>query len=271
MKSSSSRIRAALHTSSLESLVHYKQAPDRHPNPRVIPPCYIRFELMTGGRGWVQYGKIWKEVLPGHLLWNNPGDLTIGRSDFKNPYQCLSGTLVTSCKSGIKIPRISFVPNLEEVTHFTHEVVDLFEEDAFDRQVLRDYVVGRIHYWIQMHRYKSRHDQTPLPIQIALQWIHENYSSPCSIQEIARQAGWSAAHLHDAFKKYLDITPHHALMNRRLRAAKERLVSSTQSIKQIAAECGFSDTSALTHTFRAIIGLTPKSYRQRYMGMTSQP
>jgi len=226
---------------------------------------------VTAGRGWVWDEKDWKEVLPGHLLWNNPGDFTIGRSDFENPYQCLAGNLITRQTNGIPLPRISFVPNLEEVTQFTREVVDLFEEDSFDRLILRDYVVGRIHYWIQRHRHDARHDQTPLPVQAALHWIHQNYAQPCPIHEIARHAGWSAAHLHEAFKKHLGITPHHAVMNRRLRAAKERLVSTTLSVKQVAAECGFSDTSALTHTFRAIVGLTPKGYRQRYMGMASTP
>ncbi|MEO8207265.1 MAG: helix-turn-helix transcriptional regulator, partial [Chthoniobacterales bacterium] len=69
---------------------------------------------------------------------------------------------------------------------------------------------------------------------------------------------------------HLHTTPHQILMSLRLRAACERLVSTSQPMKQIASECGFTDASTFTHAFKAGRGLTPKAYRQRYMHLVME-
>ena len=259
------RLRSRLRGATLEDLSHYHQRDGVHPVPTRIPPYYERVELMTGGRGWIWDAGTWREVVPGHLIWNKPGDQTIGRSDFTDPYRCLAVTFVSKQRTGLGLPRFSRVANLEEVASFTAEVVKLFHDDAFDREVLRDYLLGRLLFWIELHQVQSKRTEFPSPIQATLGWIEKNFAQPCRIGELARQAGWSEAHLHDAFRRHLGTTPHKVLARHRLRAARERLVSTSHPVKRIAAECGFADASALIHAFKAEVGLTPNAYRKRYM------
>jgi len=242
---------------------HYHQRPGVHPSPQTVPPYYERVELMTGGRGWIWHQGAWREVLPGQLIWNKPGDQTIGRSDFKNPYRCLSLTLVSRYRAGLGLPRFSQVMNLDEVANFTEETVKLFLDEAFARDILRDYVLARLIFWVRLHQRQAPRTELTPPIRAALEWIEKHFAQRCPIRELARQAGWSVPHFHEEFRRHLQTTPHQVLAKHRLRAARERLVSTSHPVKRIATECGYADASALIHAFKAEIGLTPSAYRKR--------
>lgn len=243
---------------------HYHQGAGIHPKEVEIPPYYVRVELMTGGRGWIKSGETWREVLPGDLIWNEPGDQTIGRSDFENPYRCLSVTFRTPHKKGCGMPRLTKAPSPEEALSFTLEVTQPFFDGTFDRQILRDYIASRVLFWIQLHIHRTKNPLLPAPLQAALSWMEKHFASSCPIQALARQVGWSVPHLHETFRHHLSSTPHKILMGHRLRAAQMRLVSTAQPIKQIAIECGFTNASAFTHFFKANIGSTPLTYRNRH-------
>ncbi|MEO6847756.1 MAG: AraC family transcriptional regulator [Chthoniobacterales bacterium] len=250
----------------LENVYHYSQVAGKQPEGLQIPPFYERVELVTSGRGWIKNGDTWKEVTTGDLIWNGPGDDTIGKSDLENPYRCLAVTLVSNKKSGLGIPRFSHWPQAEEVMGFTREVVKLFRNGKCERTVLRNYLVSRLLFRVELDHHHRQMSVLPDPLRAALEWLEKNYRHACPIKEVALVSGWSITHLHESFQKYLHTTPHKVLMHHRLRAACERLVSSVQPIKQIATECGFIDASALTHAFKnSGMGLTPKTYRQRYM------
>jgi AraC family transcriptional regulator len=36
-------------------------------------------------------------------------------------------------------------------------------------------------------------------------------------------------------------------------------------MSEIALDCGFNDQSAFTNTFRKVIGMTPREYRNRFL------
>ncbi len=260
-----SRLRAKMREVDVQRPSHYHQRHGFHPVPQTIPPFCERVELMTGGRGWIWHEGQWREVLPGLLIWNSPGDQTIGRSDFENPYRCLSLNIFSKFRHGMGIPRFSQVANLEEVKAFTEEIVRLSFDDHFDRRVLGDYVVSRLLFWMCLHEQQARHTELPPPLQAALAWIEQHYAEKCPVEELARQAGWSVPHFHEAFRKHLGTTPHQFLARHRLRAARERLVTTSHPVKRVAADCGFADASALIHAFKAEVGTTPKAYRHRYM------
>ncbi|MEO8204804.1 MAG: AraC family transcriptional regulator [Chthoniobacterales bacterium] len=249
----------------LEGAYNYIQSKGKNPPRLELPPYYERIELVTAGRGWIQDEGTWREVVPGDLIWNRPGQQTIGRSDFDNPYRCLAVTLVTHKKSGLGIPRYSHWAQLKEVVSFSREVVNLFGNESCDRSVLRNYLVSNLLLRVELHHHKTGWENMPDPVRKVLEWMEVNYLSPCKIQDLAKIAGWSPPYLHDAFQRHLHTTPHQIIMRLRLRAVCERLVSTTQPIKQIAVECGFTDASTLAHAFKSGMGVTPKAYRQRYM------
>ncbi len=251
----------------LDRVFHYHQKTGSHPNPFQIQPYHECAELVTGGRGWVEEKGIWREVIPGHIVWNKPGDFTIGRSDFVNPYRCLAIQFRTTKRKGLGIKRISICPDPEAVAAFADEAIKLFVDEGVSRSVLGNYLAGRLMLWVHRHSLDKGRMGLPPGVQRALEWIELHYADACPVEQIARQAGWSSAYLHHMFRHFLGITPHQALRQRRLRAAREQLVSTSHSVKRIAVECGFADSSALIHAFRADLQTTPKNYRLQQAGM----
>jgi AraC-like DNA-binding protein len=250
----------------LEWVSHYRQEEGRHPQPIMVSAPLCRVELLTGGRGWVEDGGQWREVLPGDLIWNWPGDSTIGRSDFQNPYRCLAVTLVGRRSLPREVPRFSRWPDLEAVQAFTREAVELFHEETFDRLALLEHVVGNLLFRVRHDGHTGERKKLPLQIQAVLDRIESDPASPCRVEELAAVAECSVAHLHESFRRQLQVTPHQMVLRVRLRTACKTLASTNHPMKQIAVECGFADAAAFGNAFKAGMGLTPGAYRERSRG-----
>lgn len=247
----------------LHGISYYRQEPGRHPASFALPPYYERVELLLAGRGWILHENEWREVLPGDLIWNKPGDNTIGRSDFENPYHCIAVNLAPKKKHGIGVPRFSHWPEMEEVRAFARESVRLFLDEQFDHEALFEAVLGQLLFRVRLHAHEQGRRELPPPLHLVLQKIERDFSLPCRLEELAEIAGWSVAHLHEVFRRHLQTTPHQMLMRMRIRSARERLSSTNEPVKQIAVENGFSDSAAFTHAFKAETGMTPGKYRER--------
>jgi len=255
----------------LRNVSHYHQKPGCHPVPHGIPPEQEMAELVTGGRGWVRDEGEWREVGAGDIVWHAslPGHETIGRSDWDDPYSCLVVRFHTGRKRPLGLPRFSRWPDDAERNAFVAEAVRLYYTPGFDRGVLLHYLLGRLVLWVHRSGLMEEEARLPAPLQAVLRRIDGHYAEPCSVEALAKRVGWSAAHLHFAFRTHLGQSPHKVLMSRRIRAAQEELVSTRRPIKQIAVECGFADASAFIHAFRASEGMTPAAYRLRHIGPLS--
>jgi AraC-like DNA-binding protein len=249
----------------LRSVSHYHQRPDVHPIPIQLDKTNQCIELLTGGRGWLKIDGEWKEVTPGDLLWHMPGDFTIGRSDFQNPYRCLAVTFQGRAQSRRPLPRITRWEELDEVKLFTHQVVRLHADDAFDSRVLLRYILSRVHFQAELYRRVQRERGLPAELQQVIEMVNRRYAEPLRLDQLARSAGWSVPHLHERFKQRLGLSPHQALIRRRIQVAREILASTNDPIKSVAGKCGFSTASAFCVQFKKATRLSPKDYRDRQL------
>ena len=255
--------------SKLLSVSHYHQRPGTHPVPIHFQNNNQRVELVTGGRGWVEIDGEWKELGPGALLWHIRGDSTISRSDFKNPYRCLAVGFQDGDARKRRAPRLSRWEEKDEVRQFTQQVVRLHADGAFDPQVLLRYILSRLHF--QAELYLRIHSERGLPVELqrVLEMVNRRYAEPLRLSELAAKAGWSVPHLHQRFKECLGLSPHQALIRRRLQVARELLASTNDPIKSLAAKCGFSTASAFCVQFKHATQLSPKEYRRRQLSAAS--
>jgi AraC-like DNA-binding protein len=76
----------------------------------------------------------------------------------------------------------------------------------------------------------------------------------------------SPYHFLRTFRALTGVTPHQYLLRVRLRNAALRLASDSQSILDVALECGFGDLSTFNHAFRAEFHISPRQYREGARG-----
>jgi AraC-like DNA-binding protein len=96
-----------------------------------------------------------------------------------------------------------------------------------------------------------------------LAYITENIRLPLTLEDLAERASLSVYYFTRLFKKETGYTPHKYVLTARINAAKFYLKSSSLSIKEIAANCGFSSESSFCIAFRRILGTTPLAYRNK--------
>lgn len=83
-------------------------------------------------------------------------------------------------------------------------------------------------------------------------------------QQSARQSGCSVTHLRRLFKSYTGQSPVAYFNALKLATARNALLSTGKSIRQIAIDLGFSDEAYFRRVFRRAEGMPASEYRKRF-------
>lgn len=110
-----------------------------------------------------------------------------------------------------------------------------------------------------------RPDKSPPPwLQLARQIIHDRFTEPVTVTEIAQAVGAHPVHLVSAFRKHYRLTVGEYLRKLRIEFACRQIPLTDTPLSQIAADAGFYDQSHFTRTFKRLTGMTPTEYRAIY-------
>ncbi len=110
-------------------------------------------------------------------------------------------------------------------------------------------------------------DEHALPARMTAalgEYIRENIGDEISNTEVAATFGYHPFYISNVLKNAKGQTLRQYIISYRLKMAKALLAATGKSIGEIAEECGFSDASYFTKTFRQTFGETPKDYRNRF-------
>ena len=89
----------------------------------------------------------------------------------------------------------------------------------------------------------------------------QNLEQPLSNKRLAKVAIMSESRFIRRFREATGRTPGRFVQDRRLHHAAELLVSTDQSIDQIAESCGFANRYYFTRVFAQRMGCPPARYR----------
>lgn len=99
---------------------------------------------------------------------------------------------------------------------------------------------------------------------LAARFISANYMHPITSADIAAAAGFSPNYLSRKFRENAGVGVHEYLVFTRLQHAALELISTSDSITQIALRCGFSDSNYFKDAFKKKYGMTPREYRKAH-------
>jgi len=101
-------------------------------------------------------------------------------------------------------------------------------------------------------------------IQKSISYMRENLESNLTLEDMARQAGYSPAHFSTLFSKKTSLAPKDYYNQLKIQRACSYLHFSDMKIKEIAFLLGFSSPFYFSRAFKKELDFTPKEYRSWY-------
>ncbi len=94
--------------------------------------------------------------------------------------------------------------------------------------------------------------------------IHDRFSEPLTVREIAQAVGVHPVYLVRAFRKHNRLTVGEYLRKVRVEFACRQILDSNAPLAHVAVNAGFYDQSHFTRTFKRLTGVTPTKYRSLF-------
>ncbi len=102
-------------------------------------------------------------------------------------------------------------------------------------------------------------------IDQVVRYIQENYCDPeISMTAIAESFEMSTPRLSSSFKEKMGMTPLDYLTLLRAERAKDLLVTTELTIREVSAAVGYYDSGSFTRRFKQLTGETPLQYRRNH-------
>lgn len=103
--------------------------------------------------------------------------------------------------------------------------------------------------------------KAPDPVRSALEIIKYNYNNDLNIKALSDSLFLDSAYFSRLFKKRTGMSPKQYLLKIRMERAKELLLTTDHSIKEIAATVGYNDPLYFSKLFYKAEGMAPSKYR----------
>jgi AraC-like DNA-binding protein len=94
-------------------------------------------------------------------------------------------------------------------------------------------------------------------------YLNNNLEKTISVSQVARYFSLSTSHFSALFRKHHHASPQKFLHQARMKKARNLLLHSTVSIKEIASICGYVDAAHFCRKFKKDSRLTPSEFRHK--------
>ncbi len=101
-------------------------------------------------------------------------------------------------------------------------------------------------------------------IEATFEYMSQKFDKQVKLSEVARHANMSEASFSRFFKQRTGMNFIDSLNEIRLGHASRMLIDTTQSIAEIAYNCGFNNISNFNRIFKKKKNMTPKEFREEY-------
>jgi len=102
-------------------------------------------------------------------------------------------------------------------------------------------------------------------VQRVIEFIEDNYADGISLADVARAFNYSPCYLTSLVRKQTGRPVTSWIIERRLLAARERLLATDEPVATVAEAVGFRDTAYFARQFARSNGTTPTRWRTRLL------
>jgi transcriptional regulator GlxA family with amidase domain len=116
---------------------------------------------------------------------------------------------------------------------------------------------------IPTYRQSSTDATLPPVVAKAVAVFSANLTEPISVADVADVVGVSARQIERSFKKATGQSPSHYYRSMRMKAARQLVMYSKDSMAQIALQVGYGSTTPMVQHYKDAFGLPPQEDRRR--------
>jgi AraC family transcriptional regulator, glycine betaine-responsive activator len=113
----------------------------------------------------------------------------------------------------------------------------------------------------------STSDRLPPVIREALRLFENHIEDPLRIPDVAAAVEMSGRHFERLFKRETGQSPLRFYRNMRLSKARQRVLYSEDSLRDIATSVGYLKSAPMTRDYKTLFGVSPKDERRLFTGM----
>ena len=240
--------------------------------------CEILF--VETGKGFVTVNDSRREIKSGDIIIYNPGIQHFEESCETDPimfkFMALDRLEITGLsRNHLLPPDCDFIYSTADYTElflreFNHMIHEFERGEVFYTEIAESIARTLIMY---IFRIINREEQDPTLFRnnknydLALTYIHENFRNEISLEDIAEHCFLNKYYLSHLFTRIQGMSIGKYILSLRIQEAKNRLVTTNDSIALIASSIGFIDTGHFCRTFKKETSCTPLQYRKK--GITS--
>ena len=101
-------------------------------------------------------------------------------------------------------------------------------------------------------------------IEKAVEYMNQSFQKHITLTEVAKLANMTDVSFSRFFRHRTGITFMDSLLEMRLGHASRLLIDTTQSVAEVAYNCGFNNISNFNRLFKKKKGCTPREFRENY-------
>ena len=147
------------------------------------------------------------------------------------------------------------------------DIIEDLAKDILDNYTRQYYCVGTLYkicdYMIENSSMKEEPDieSSLIYVKNVISYIQLKYSEPVKIEKIADSLGLNRSYLTRLFKNATGYSLQEYLLTYRMKMAVKLLTGGNQSVAQVAAAVGYTDTFTFSKAFKRYYGKSPSDYR----------
>lgn len=228
--------------------------------------CHM-FTYITKGSGHLIYdGKeydfkendlIFINCMKEHIMYPNDNGMNIYFIHFSHPgLESFSNYVLSQESPIINNVDKKIANNIINIVESAHK--NEIDDDIFSKTIYETL--------LDIRTLSSFNDTTllyaPKTIQIATRYIEEHYHEKISLEQVSGIVGVSKFHFEKIFKKYVKQTFYDFLSFVRLKKSQQILLSTNDSLDEVAYKVGLSDSQSLIRLYKKFLSTTPLQYRK---------
>lgn len=190
-----------------------------------------------------------------------------------NSFQCLPSFFALFTANPLihikteQAPYLKLLPEqFETINTMLSQVLDYSKKEIPFSSIIKSGFTMAIISFLCMFYTENNKNQTSMSnnshFTDAITYIHENYHSKITIDDLAKIAYVSRSTFVKKFKETFETTPQNYITKRRIEVAEYMLLNTNFSFSDIALKTGFYDASHFSRVFEQNKGVSPAVYRK---------